>query len=174
VQPIVQKYGKQVIGWEELGQAPLLPGTLVQQWNSEPSRTVHTLEAVAQGAKVIVSPSSRIYLDMKYTADFPLGLQWAGLVEVHDAYDWDPSSYLTGVSDEQIVGVEAPLWAETLRTIEDVELMAFPRLPGVAEIGWSPREGRHWEEYRTRLAAHAPYWEVRGVNFYRSPQVDWP
>jgi hexosaminidase len=174
VQPIVQKYGKLVIGWEELGQAPLLPGTLVQQWNTEPARTVHTFEAVAQGAKVIVSPSSRIYLDMKYTADFPLGLQWAGLVEVRDAYDWDPSNYLAGVSEEQIVGVEAPLWAETLRTIDEVEHMAFPRLPGVAEIGWSPREGRHWEEYRTRLAEHAPYWEVRGVNFYRSPQVDWP
>jgi hexosaminidase len=174
VQPIVQKYGKQVIGWEELGQAPVLPGTLVQQWNSEPARTVHTLEAVAQGAKVIVSPSSRVYLDMKYTADTVLGLQWAGLVEVHDAYAWEPTAYLEGVGEAEVEGVEAPLWAETLRTIEDIEFMLFPRLPGVAEIGWSPREGRSWEEYRVRLAAQAVAWEALGIPYYRSPQVDWP
>jgi hexosaminidase len=174
VQPIVQKYGKQVVGWEELGQAPLLPGTLVQQWNTDPSRTVHTLQAVEQGAKVIVSPAAHTYLDMKYTADTPLGLQWAGLVEVRDAYDWEPTGYLAGVGEAEVVGVEAPLWSETLRTLDDIEYMTFPRLPGIAEIGWSPRNGRDWEEYRTRLAAQATYWEALDVDYYHSPQVDWP
>jgi hexosaminidase len=174
VQPIVQKYDKQVVGWEELGQASLLPGTLVQQWNTDPLRTVHTLQAVEQGARVIVSPASRTYLDMKYTAATPLGLQWAGLVEVHDAYDWEPTSYLAGVGEAQVVGVEAPLWSETLRTLDDIEYMALPRLPGIAEIGWSPAKGRNWEEYRTRLAAQAAHWEGLGLNYYRSPQIDWP
>ena len=140
VQPLVQKYGKKVVGWEELGQAPLLPGTLVQQWNTEPARVVHTLQAVEQGAKVIVSPASRTYLDMKYDADTPLGLQWAGLVPVRDAYDWEPTSYLAGVGEAQVIGVEAPLWAETLRTLKEIEYMVLPRLPGIAEIGWSPRQ----------------------------------
>ena len=174
IQPIVQKYGKQVVGWEELGQAPLQPGTLVQQWNTDPSRTVHTLQAVAQGAKVIVSPASRTYLDMKYTADTPLGLQWAGLVEVRDAYDWEPTSYMDGVGEAQVVGVEAPLWSETLRTLDEIEYMVLPRLPGIAEIGWSPRDGRTWEEYRMRLAAQAAYWQALELNYYRSPQVTWP
>jgi hexosaminidase len=111
---------------------------------------------------------------MKYTADTALGLQWAGLVEVRDAYEWEPTAYLEGVGEDEVVGVEAPLWAETLRTIEDIEYMIFPRLPGVAEIGWSPREGRSWEEYRVRLAAQAAAWEALGIPYYRSPQVDWP
>lgn len=174
VQPIVQKYGKHVVGWEELGQARLLPGTLVQMWNADPARNVHTLEAVAQGAKVIVSPASRTYLDMKYTAETRLGLQWAGLVEVRDAYDWEPTSHREGVGEEQVIGVEAPLWSENIRTIADVEYLAFPRLPGIAEIGWSPRQGRSWDEYRTRLAAHALLWDALGINYYRSPQVNWP
>lgn len=173
VQPIVARHGKQVVGWEELGQARLLPGTLVQQWNTDPARVAHTLQAVAQGAQVIMSPAARAYLDMKYTPDTPLGLQWAGLVEVHDSYDWDPASFVTGVSERDIAGVEAPMWAETLRTIGEVEFMAFPRLPGIAEIGWSPRDGRSWQEYRTRLANHAAYWEAQGIRYYRSPQVDW-
>lgn len=174
VQPIVQKYGKRVVGWEELGQAPLLPGTLVQQWNTDPARTIHTLQAVEQGAKVIVSPAARAYLDMKYDDDTSLGLKWAGLVPVRDAYDWEPTNYLAGVGEAQVVGVEAPLWAETLRTLADIQYMVLPRLPGIAEIGWSPVGGRNWDEYRTRLAAQAPRWDAMGLAYYRSPQVKWP
>jgi hexosaminidase len=173
VQPLVAKYGKQVVAWEEIGQVDLLPGVLVQRWNMDPAHTAHTLQAVAQGARVIMSPANRTYLDMKYTADTPLGLQWAGLIEVRDAYDWDPGTYLAGVDEADIAGIEAPIWAETLRTIDEVLAMAFPRLPGIAELGWSPAAGRAWAEYRTRLAAHAPGWEAHGIRYHRSPQVDW-
>jgi hexosaminidase len=173
VQPIVAKHGKQVVAWEEIGQAELLPGALVQQWNTEPARIAHTLQAVAQGAKMIMSPAARTYLDMKYTADTPLGLRWAALIEVCDAYDWDPDGYIAGVNEANIAGVEAAIWSETLRTIDEVLSMAFPRLPGIAEIGWSPKAGRSWEEYRTRLATHAAGWAAHGIQYYRSPQVDW-
>jgi hexosaminidase len=174
VQPLVTKHGKQVVAWEEIGQVELMPGTLVQQWNTDPSRIAHTLQAVEQGAQVIMSPAARTYLDMKYTTDTALGLEWAGLVEVRDAYQWDPAGFVTGVSEADIVGVEAAMWSETLRSIEEVEYMAFPRLPGIAEIGWSPWDERNWEEYRERLAAHAAHWDALGINYYRSPQVDWP
>jgi hexosaminidase len=173
VQPLVAKHGKRVVAWEEIGQVELLPGALVQQWNIDAARMAPTLQAVAQGAQVIVSPASRTYLDMKYTAETPIGLQWAALVEVRDAYDWDPAAHLAGVEEANIAGVEAPMWAETLRTLHDVLYLAFPRLPGIAEIGWSPREERGWDEYRARLAAHAAGWAAQGIPYYRSPQVDW-
>ena len=117
---------------------------------------------------------SRAYLDMKYDASTPLGLNWAGYVDVKEAYTWDPATQVTGVSESDVLGVEAPLWSETLQTIEDVEFMTFPRLPGYAEIGWSPETGRNWDEYRTRLAAQGPRLAALGVNFYRSPLIPWP
>ncbi len=95
-------------------------------------------------------------------------------MEVRDAYEWEPTSLVDGVGEKDIVGVESALWSETLEDIEDIEFMAFPRLPGIAEIGWSPRRGRGWREYRRRLAAQGPRWEAQGVKFYRSPQVPWP
>jgi hexosaminidase len=52
--------------------------------------------------------------------------------------------------------------------------MAYPRMAGVAEIGWTPQSGRNWNEYRLRLAAQADRWKELNVNFYRSPQVPWP
>jgi len=49
----------------------------------------------------------------------------------------------------------------------------MPRLPAVAEVGWSPANARDWESFRTRIAAHAARWRLLGVNYYPSPQVAW-
>ena len=102
-------------------------------------------------------------------------LPWkAGYIEVPDAYNWDPAQVVSGVAEGTILGVEAPLWSETIQTIRDLEFLAFPRLPGYAEIGWSPATQRDWNEYKSRLGAHGPRLTALGVNFYHSPQVPWP
>lgn len=167
-QQIVQAHGKEAIGWEEIAQTPLEDGTVAQHWFSD-----YAADAVAQGAMVILSPSSRIYIDQKYDDQTPIGLSWAGTSDTRDAYEWRPETLVDGVPEESILGIEAPLWAETLETIEDIEFMMFPRLLGVAELGWSPDGGTDWDGYRTRLAAHGPRLDVLGVNFYRDPDVDW-
>jgi hexosaminidase len=110
---------------------------------------------------------------MKYDPATGLGLTWAGTIDVERAYAWDPATQLDGLSEASILGVEAPLWSETLETLEDVEFMAFPRLAGHAEIGWSPARERHWDEYRVRLGAHGPRLRIMGVSFYASPLVPW-
>jgi hexosaminidase len=172
VQTIVQAYGKQIVGWEEIGQVNLLPGTRVQYWNTKSLSTPFMQQAVLRGAKVVISPADRTYLDMKYDADTPLGLVWAGTTDTRASYGWDPAGCLVGVSEKDILGVEAPLWSETLVTLQDIEFMAFPRILGIAEIGWSAA-GLSWDEYRERLAAQAPRLQALGVNYYRDPQVPW-
>jgi hexosaminidase len=120
-----------------------------------------------------MSPADRTYLDMKYDADSPLGLDWAGLLPLDRAYDWDPAERLPGVGEDALLGVEAALWSETLRSITDVQTQTFPRLPAIAEIGWSPRSTHDWESFRRRVAAWGPRWTVQGIAFYRCPQIDW-
>jgi hexosaminidase len=167
IQQIVIAHGKTPIGWSEMGEAELLPRTIVQHWIGTAYQ-----EAKRQGAQIILSPANKTYLDMKYDAFSPLGLDWAGLVSVQDSYDWEPGSYMEGLEESDILGLEAPLWTETVQTMQDIEYMAFPRLIGIAELAWSP-EGQSWEEYRQRLAAHGKQMEAMGINFFRSPDVDW-
>lgn len=50
------------------------------------------------------------------------------------------------------------------------EYLIFPRLPGHAEVGWSPA-GRDWAQYRARLATHAERWEAQGRAYFRAPEV---
>jgi len=167
-QAIVNKYGKRMIGWEEITKARLTPTTIAQQWKSD-----SVTAGLASGAKLILSPSPKIYLDMKYTTATELGLHWAAYIEVRDAYDWDPATYIRGVSEREIIGVEAPIWSETVRNIGAVMYLALPRMPAVAEIGWTPQAARSWESFRSRIATHAPRWNYLGMNFYHSPQIPW-
>ncbi len=167
-QAIVQAHGKRMIGWDEASRTTLLPSSVVQFWHNQ-----LVDQAVRQGAKVIMSPASRTYLDMKYDLSSPLGLSWAGYIDMQTSYNWDPATFVADVAEDDILGVEAPIWSETLETMRDVEYMAFPRLLSSAEIGWSPMAGRDWEEYRQRLGAHGPRLTALGVNFYRSEEIPW-
>ncbi len=165
---IVEANGKQMIGWEEIAQAAIDSTVVVQHWHSSD----YAKMAAEKGAKMILSPATKVYLDMQYDSTTKIGLHWAAYIEVDTNYSWDPTTWVEGLPEENILGVEAPLWTETVQNMDDIEYLVFPRLPGVAEIGWSQGE-RNWDEYRTRLGAQAPRWETMGVDFYRSPKVDW-
>ncbi len=172
VQPIVAKYGKTVIGWHQLVGAHPAEGAVAQFWGTS-GDAPDVAKAAQHGTRIILSPANRAYLDMQYNEDTPLGLHWAGYVDTEKSYEWDPGSYLKGAPADAVFGVEAPLWSETLETSDDIEFMAFPRLPGIAELGWSPASTHDWDAYRVRLGAQALRWKALGINFYRAPNVPW-
>jgi hexosaminidase len=168
VQKMVTGLGKRMVGWQEISHCDLTAGSIVQYWTDQSE-----LGELSAGVKLLMSPARKAYLDMKYNPECELGLEWAGHVNLEDAYSWDPAGYLEGMSEDRIIGLEAPLWSETLESIADIEYMMFPRLLGYSEIGWSQSAGRNFEEYRQRLAVHAGYLKALGINFYRSELDDW-
>ena len=172
-QQTVAAHGKTVVGWHDIVNASTLPSTVAQFWGTTTSNAA-VATAAQNGTKVIMSPANRAYLDMKYNSRTRLGQRWAGYIDVQDAYGWDPGAYLAGVGEASVLGVEAPLWTETIETLADVEYMAFPRLPAIAELGWSPMSTHDWASFNQRLGAQGPRWRVMGINYYRSTQVSWP
>ncbi|MFB8277663.1 family 20 glycosylhydrolase [Nocardia colli] len=172
VTPMLATYDKKATGWHNIVVTNPPTSAIPQYWDTA-NTNADVVAAAKRGNKILMSPANKAYLDMQYNKDSPLGLHWAGYVEVQDSYNWDPATFLQGVTENQLAGVEAPLWSETLRTSADIEYMAFPRLAGIAEIGWSPQATHNWDKYRVRLAKQGPIWTAQGINFYRSPQVDW-
>ncbi|WP_377267690.1 beta-N-acetylhexosaminidase [Peterkaempfera sp. SMS 1(5)a] len=173
VQQIVAAHGKTVVGWHDITHTTLQPSAVAQFWGTTTSDSA-VAAAAAGGTKVIMSPANKAYLDMKYTHKTKLGQTWAGLIEVNTAYGWDPGNYLTGVTGSSVQGVEGPLWTETIVTSADIDYMAFPRLPALAELGWSPWSTHNVTAFDQRLAAQGPRWRTMGVNYYHSTQISWP
>ncbi|HKN56561.1 MAG TPA: family 20 glycosylhydrolase, partial [Amycolatopsis sp.] len=164
--------GKSATGWHDIAKATLPVSATPQFWGTTTSDSgVST--AVSRGSKVILSPANKAYLDMKYNSSTPIGLSWAGFIEVQDAYNWNPGSYLSGVGESAVRGVESPLWTETVTKPADIDFLAFPRLAAHAELGWSPWSTHDWNAFRVRLGAQGPRWTAQSMNFYRSTQVPW-
>ena len=172
-QNIVAAHGKTVVGWHDIANTTLLPSTVAQYWGTTTSNSA-VAAAAAKGTKVIMSPANLAYLDMKYTRKTKLGQTWAGLIDVNKAYSWNPGTLLSGVSENSVSGVEAPLWTETIITAADIDYMAFPRLPAIAELGWSPWTTHNQTAFDARLGAQGPRWKTMGVNYYHSTQIVWP
>lgn len=169
VQDIVLAHNKKSFGWDEITLGVLRPGTVPQYWSSADNAK----RAVSQGAKLLMSPSAKTYIDMKYDSTTVIGYTWAGLIEVDVAYNWDPATLEPGIGRENIFGIEAPLWTETITNIKEIEFMVFPRLPALAEVGWTPAGLRNWDDFRVRLGNQARRMENMDINYYRSALVPW-
>jgi hexosaminidase len=172
VLPIVAKYGKKAAGWHDIVRTSPPVSAVPQYWGTDDVDS-DVAAAAARGNKILMSPAHKSYLDMKYDESTPLGQDWAGLIEVDTAYGWNPGSFLKNVPESAVRGVEAPLWTETITNSAEIEYMAFPRLPAIAELGWSPAATHDWAGFRQRLAAQGERWTAQHVNFYRSPQIPW-
>lgn len=168
----VRDAGKQVIGWQEIATTPLEPGTVVQFWDPREDVTPF-VEAARAGALLLMSPGSRAYLDMQYHEDFPLGLHWAGYVSLRDAYDWEPTAVIPGLPASAVIGVEAAVWTETLRTVDELTTMLLPRLAALAEVAWTPAEARDWDDFAVRVVAQGDDWRARGIAFHPADGAAW-
>jgi hexosaminidase len=201
--------GKTVIGWHEMGGSPALPtGTVGQYWSflePEEDAVAATRSFIEQGGRIIMSPADVAYLDMKYVDDpqgplgGTLGLDWAkGPTTLDEAYLWDPASVVLGIGEDELLGVEAPLWTETIGTLGEAEFMAFPRITAIAEIGWSAspaasgssgsgagshsRSGsgsgspaaRDIDAFFARVAGLGERWDAAGIRYYPVRGVPWP
>ncbi len=189
---IVRSVGKIVMGWADIAGPDTKPpaGSVAEYWNPASGTDPNTFtatDAVAKGMKIVMAPANHAYLDQKYlagsagTIPSTLGLDWACNTgcDVDQFYNWDPGSYVTGVTDRNVIGVEGAMWGETVPTLSDAEYMIFPRLLALAELGWSPKAHRTseqseaYQDFIVRLAAQGDRFLAGGVNFYPTPEVPW-
>ncbi len=121
----------------------------------------------------MISPAHKAYLDMQYDSTTQFGLHWAAYIEIDSGYIWDPTTIASGIGKDNIIGIEAPLWSETVADIDEAEYLIFPRLPGYAEIAWTPAVLRTWDNYKNRLGKQQARFNKMGINYYESELVPW-
>ena len=118
---IVEKHGKKMIGWDEVVHADMNENATVQYWGKKENAQ----KGAEKGMKVILSPATKAYLDMKYDEESEYGLIWSGYIPVDTAYNWSPETFAE-IPLESILGIEAPLWSETISNFDELAYLAFP------------------------------------------------
>jgi hexosaminidase len=141
-------------------------------------------QALEHGVPVIVSPRSNCYLDVPY-AEAPadaaqqdrctrLGLRNYAPKTLAATFGWEPAAALgPGARPENVGGVGAAVWCETVRDFGDLTFLLLPRLAGVAEKAWGAAGAVRWEDHRDALARHGRLWRQDGLTYFRAAAVDW-
>lgn len=157
---IVQDFGKTTIGWEEVTQAEVSSSLISQRWRG-------TVESVVD-VKVIQSLCSQFYFDHANIPGQENTNNWCkeSGVSIEEAYNYRNE-------DPNVIGVEAPVWTEFVINEEMLDDRFWPRTIAVAEVGWTPEEGRDFEDFKTRLAEHGDRLSDLGIHYFRTPGVNW-
>ncbi|MGX7827260.1 family 20 glycosylhydrolase [Actinokineospora sp. 24-640] len=171
--------GVGTMGWTEYAEAGLAQGpgywdgSVVQYWIGSGD---WVRDFVAKGGKAIVSPASTSYLDQKYNPTTPIGLSWAckGICDFERYYGWDPTTTVSGgLPESGLLGVEGPLWSETVRGGDQAQFLMMPRAAAILEIGWTSAARKDITDFTTRLGLLGPRLTVAGANFHESPGARW-
>jgi hexosaminidase len=123
IQKLLQKYGKIMVGWDEVLHPDLPTDTVVQSWRGQASLA----EAAAKGYRGILSAG--YYLDHLSPASYHYGIDPLA----------DAARKLTPEEASRILGGEACMWAEYANA-ETVDSRIWPRAAVIAERLWSPKE----------------------------------
>jgi len=145
----LRKHGKTVIAWDEILEGGAPPGVIVQAWRGHH----HGERAAREGSNVIVSPYSHVYFDYDP--------KYFGLRKV---FSFDPMP--EGLPPElapRVLGTEGLLWTE-FAPQETVDHKTWPRLCGIAEVGWSPVNDKDWVEFQPRCRKHCDRLRAMGVD----------
>ena len=140
---MLKSLGKTPIVWNEALYSGILDDSAICQYWSDGKKATAVRDALASGRKMYVSRTFPYYIDYPH-----------GMNKLKSTYNFEPTSCFKGVSaeniDENIMGVECPLWTEWVADVDKLHRQAFPRTIAVAETGWSTPE-KDYKDFEERL-----------------------
>ena len=157
-------HGRRMIGWDEILEGGLAPNATVMSWRGIDG----AIAAAAAGHDAVLTPGPTLYFDNR-----PLDTSRPGrgkVISVEDVYRFDPApAAIDAEQRKHILGVQANIWTEHIRTEDRVEYMTFPRAAALAEVAWSPAAKIDWSSFSARLPAQLARYDALSVGYARQP-----
>jgi hexosaminidase len=169
----IEKYlnarGKKIIGWDEILEGGLAPNAAVMSWRGEEGG----IAAAKAGHDVVMTPGFALYFD-HYQGDpqnEPVAI--GGNTSLKKVYSYEPIPASLDQNEQRfILGAQANVWTEYIKTPEHVEYMTYPRALALAEVVWSPKEARDWTSFVNRLTHQYVLLERQKVNFRKPTEAE--
>ena len=162
----IEKYlltkNRSIIGWDEILEGGLAPQATVMSWRGISGG----IEAARQRHDVIMTPTTHMYLDYYQFDPETEPLAIGGFLNLEKVYSFDPIPVeLTPEEAKHILGVQANVWTEYIKTPEHLEYMVYPRACALAEVAWTSAEKRNWDDFKLRMMLHYDRLAILGVNY---------
>lgn len=143
---------RKLIGWDEIldGDYPLPASAIVMSWQGVSGG----LKAARLGLDVVMSPSTYLYLD-HYQFDASEPYEYIGnLLTANQIYRYDPYEGLEEKYQNHILGVQGNIWTAYIWNKDELQWKTYPRILGVAEIGWTFVENKNWVRFMNDYTNH--------------------
>lgn len=175
VEKMLEAKGRKLIGWDEIREGGLSPKATVMSWRGEAGG----IASAKEGHDVVMASNTHLYFDhyqRPATSELAKGVEFeaiGGFQPIGNVYSYQPvPKALSAMEAKHVLGVQAQLWTEYMKTWEKVEYMAFPRIAALAEVAWTPTERKDYADFRKRLDGVMAHYDARGVN--RAEPLDPP
>lgn len=158
----INSKGKQIIGWDEILEGGLAPNATVMSWRGNEG----AIEAAKQQHDVILTPNSHCYFDYYQSDNENEPLAIGGFLPLEKVYDFNPiPEELTKEEAKFVLGAQGNVWTEYMSTPEKVEYMVFPRVIALAEVVWSAKEHKNYDDFIRRLEFFNKRLDAKNVQY---------
>ena len=161
----ITAHGRKVGGWDEILEGGIAPNATVLSWRGMEGG----IEAARLGHDAIMCPVSHLYLDYYQTADRESEpTAFNGFIPIERTYDFNPvSPQLTANEAKHIIGVQANIWTEYMKTFKQVEYMTLPRLAAASEVQWTMPEKKNFDDFANRMPQLLNVYNLNKYNYGR-------
>jgi hexosaminidase len=165
VERFLREHGRRAVGWDENLEPTLSRSAVVMSWRG----TDGVRAATARGNDVVLAPDPALYFDHRQGAGLEEPPGRVAVISLKDVYQFEPLvAGLDAGQQRHVLGLQANLWTEHVRTEPRVAAMAFPRLAALAEVGWSDAGRRNWPDFERRIAVELGRYRKMGLPFDES------
>ena len=157
---ILNRYNLQPMGWEEITHfCKPESKAICYSWLNSNTKPLEMAEA---GYPVVLANANRLYFDFAYCNHHEeKGLNWGGYTDEYRSFDWEPLIH------PNVIGMNAQLWGEVIRSFSQVEWQIYPKIYGLAERAWNNRSALTLSEYNHLVyEVFVPQLSASGRNFH--------
>ena len=172
MEKVLAKYGKKIIGWDEILEGGLAPTATVMSWRGEKGG----IDAAEMNHDVIMTPQNDgMYLD-RYEGDYKIDpVTIGGKATIEDVYKYNPTpqELVEKGKEKYVLGVQCNTWSEYMYTNDLREYRIYPRMLAVAEIAWTSLDNKNYKDFERRLDNACVRLDAYNINYY-IPQPEQP
>jgi hexosaminidase len=162
IEKYVNAHGRRIVGWDEILEGGIAQNATVMSWRGIDG----AVTAAAAGHDAVLSAWPTLYFDNRQGAGAAEPPGRGKVVSLHDVYDFDPMPPGIAANQRQhVLGLQANIWTEHIRTEDRVEYMTFPRAAAVAEVGWSDPQQHDWNGFVQRLPSQFARYRAVGLRY---------